>query len=62
MKLCIERHVFAFGRALFPDLRALHGDKAVWKLREQRAAEVAEVAGSTIVRAMGASFVVTQPT
>jgi molybdenum cofactor cytidylyltransferase len=36
-------HPFAFSRALFPALRALHGDKAVWRLREQRATEVAEV-------------------
>jgi molybdenum cofactor cytidylyltransferase len=36
-------HPFAFSRALFGELRALHGDKAVWRLREQLAAEVAEV-------------------
>lgn len=36
-------HPFAFGRAVFDDLRALHGDKAVWKLLEQRAGEVQEV-------------------
>jgi molybdenum cofactor cytidylyltransferase len=36
-------HPFAFGRAAFGDLQALHGDKAVWKLLEQRAGEVAEV-------------------
>jgi molybdenum cofactor cytidylyltransferase len=36
-------HPFAFGAPAFGDLRALHGDKAVWKLLEQRAAEVVEV-------------------
>jgi len=36
-------HPFAFGRELFASLAALHGDKAVWKLREQRAGSVAEV-------------------
>lgn len=36
-------HPFAFGRAVLPVLRELHGDKAVWKLLEQRAAEVVEV-------------------
>jgi molybdenum cofactor cytidylyltransferase len=36
-------HPFAFGRAVFGDLRALHGDKAVWKLLDRRAGEVAEV-------------------
>jgi molybdenum cofactor cytidylyltransferase len=36
-------HPFAFARSLFPTLAALHGDKAVWKLLEQRAGEVAEV-------------------
>jgi molybdenum cofactor cytidylyltransferase len=36
-------HPFAFGRAAFDDLRALHGDKAVWKLLDQRADEIAEV-------------------
>jgi molybdenum cofactor cytidylyltransferase len=36
-------HPFAFGRSVFGDLRALHGDKAVWKLLDRRAAEVAEV-------------------
>lgn len=37
-------HPFAFHRPLFPVLGQLHGDKAVWKLLEQRAADVAEVA------------------
>ena len=36
-------HPFAFGRALFDELRRLHGDKAVWKLLERRGGEVAEV-------------------
>lgn len=37
-------HPFAFGRSVFPTLAGLHGDKAVWKLLEQRASEVVEVA------------------
>lgn len=36
-------HPFAFGQAVLPDLAQLHGDKAVWKLLEQRAADVVEV-------------------
>ncbi len=28
---------------MLPELAAMHGDKAVWKLLEQRAAEVVEV-------------------
>jgi molybdenum cofactor cytidylyltransferase len=36
-------HPFAFSRAVFGDLRALHGDKAVWKLLDARPGEVAEV-------------------
>lgn len=36
-------HPFAFGREVLPDLARLHGDKAVWKLLEQRAADVVEV-------------------
>ena len=36
-------HPFAFDRSVLPDLAALHGDKAVWKLLEQRAAEVTQV-------------------
>jgi molybdenum cofactor cytidylyltransferase len=36
-------HPFAFGRAMFGELAGLHGDKAVWKLLDRRAAEVAEV-------------------
>jgi molybdenum cofactor cytidylyltransferase len=36
-------HPFAFTRALFGELAGLHGDKAVWKLLERHAAEVAEV-------------------
>ena len=36
-------HPFAFRRELFAELGDLHGDKAVWKLLERRAADVAEV-------------------
>lgn len=36
-------HPFAFGSDVLPDLQALHGDKAVWKLLEQRASDVVEV-------------------
>jgi molybdenum cofactor cytidylyltransferase len=36
-------HPFAFGRSAFPALAGLHGDKAVWKLLDQHAAEVVEV-------------------
>ncbi len=36
-------HPLAFGRALFGELRGLHGDKAVWKLLERRADEVVDV-------------------
>jgi molybdenum cofactor cytidylyltransferase len=36
-------HPFAFGRQVFGDLRSLHGDKAVWKMLEQRAGAVEEV-------------------
>jgi len=36
-------HPFAFSAAVLPALRELHGDKAVWKLLEQRAADVVEV-------------------
>lgn len=37
-------HPMAFTRRLLPELAGLHGDKAVWKLLEQRAADVVEVA------------------
>lgn len=37
-------HPFAFGRSVFAELAQLHGDKAVWKLLDRRAADVAEVA------------------
>lgn len=37
-------HPLAFSREVLPALAGLHGDKAVWKLLEQHAAEVAEVA------------------
>jgi molybdenum cofactor cytidylyltransferase len=36
-------HPLAFGRAVFGELRGLHGDKAVWKLMEKRSDEVVEV-------------------
>jgi molybdenum cofactor cytidylyltransferase len=36
-------HPFAFGRAAFSELAAMHGDKAVWKLLDRHAEEVVEV-------------------
>jgi molybdenum cofactor cytidylyltransferase len=36
-------HPFAFDRSAFGVLAALHGDKGVWKLLDQRAGDVAEV-------------------
>jgi molybdenum cofactor cytidylyltransferase len=36
-------HPFAFARSVFGELFGLHGDKAVWKLLEQRAGDVMEV-------------------
>jgi molybdenum cofactor cytidylyltransferase len=36
-------HPFAFGRAAFGELAAMHGDKAVWKLLERHAGAVVEV-------------------
>ncbi len=36
-------HPIAFGRETFTALAGLHGDKAVWKLLDRRAAEVREV-------------------
>lgn len=36
-------HPFAFDRSVLPALAALHGDKGVWRLLEQRAADVVEV-------------------
>jgi molybdenum cofactor cytidylyltransferase len=36
-------HPLAFSRRLFPELRALHGDKAVWKLLDIHAAEAIDV-------------------
>jgi molybdenum cofactor cytidylyltransferase len=36
-------HPFAFARSMFGDLSALHGDKAVWKLRDRLGDAVAEV-------------------
>jgi molybdenum cofactor cytidylyltransferase len=37
-------HPLAFGRDVFDELTHLHGDKGVWRLLDQRAEEVAEVA------------------
>lgn len=36
-------HPLAFDRRIFPKLADLHGDKAVWRLLDERAAEVVEV-------------------
>jgi molybdenum cofactor cytidylyltransferase len=36
-------HPFVFARSLFGDLAELHGDKAVWKLRDRLGDAVAEV-------------------
>ena len=36
-------HPFAFGREVFDDLCGLHGDKAVWRMLDERANDVAEV-------------------
>ena len=36
-------HPLAFARSMFGELAALHGDKAVWKLMDARAGEVADV-------------------
>jgi molybdenum cofactor cytidylyltransferase len=36
-------HPLAFGRALFGDLRELHGDKAIWKLMDRRSDDVVDV-------------------
>ena len=36
-------HPFAFGHEVFDDLRSLHGDKAVWRMLDERADAVAEV-------------------
>jgi molybdenum cofactor cytidylyltransferase len=36
-------HPFAFDDTTFDDLRSLHGDKAVWRLLDERADEVEEV-------------------
>jgi molybdenum cofactor cytidylyltransferase len=36
-------HPFAFDRDVFDDLRALHGDKAVWRMLDERPDDVEEV-------------------
>jgi molybdenum cofactor cytidylyltransferase len=44
-------HPLAFSRAMFGELASLHGDKAVWKLIERHAADVADVpVGGSIPR------------
>jgi molybdenum cofactor cytidylyltransferase len=42
-------HPLAFGRATFGALATLHGDKAVWKLLDQRADDVVDVPVSGLV-------------
>jgi molybdenum cofactor cytidylyltransferase len=42
-------HPFWFSRSVFDDLRALHGDKAVWKVLESGRYSVAEVGIETTV-------------
>ena len=37
-------HPIAFARTMFADLAGLHGDKGVWRLLDERAGEVHEVA------------------
>ena len=36
-------HPLAFSRALFPELRTMHGDKAVWKLLDRHADAAVDV-------------------
>jgi molybdenum cofactor cytidylyltransferase len=36
-------HPFAFGPEVFGDLRALHGDKAVWRMLDERADDVVDI-------------------
>ena len=36
-------HPLAFSRRLFPELRTMHGDKAVWKLLDRHADEAVDV-------------------
>jgi molybdenum cofactor cytidylyltransferase len=38
-------HPFAFARSVFGDLAGLHGDKAVWRLVDERGAEEVRVDG-----------------
>ena len=40
-------HPFVFAEAAFPDLRLLHGDKAVWKLLEQHGDRIDEAPMTT---------------
>lgn len=37
-------HPLAFARSMFEELRAMHGDKAVWKLMDRHAEQVVDVA------------------
>jgi molybdenum cofactor cytidylyltransferase len=39
-------HPLAFSRALFPELRTMHGDKAVWKLLDRHADVAVDVPAS----------------
>ena len=36
-------HPLAFSRVLFPELRTMHGDKAVWKLLDRHADAAVDV-------------------
>jgi molybdenum cofactor cytidylyltransferase len=36
-------HPLAFGREVFADLAALHGDKGVWRLLDRRAGDVRDI-------------------
>jgi molybdenum cofactor cytidylyltransferase len=36
-------HPFAFGHEVFDDLRSLHGDKAIWRMLDERADDVADI-------------------
>jgi molybdenum cofactor cytidylyltransferase len=42
-------HPFAFDRSVFSDLASLHGDKAVWRLLDERGGDVVEVPIAGIV-------------
>ena len=36
-------HPFAFGHEVFDELRSLHGDKAVWRMLDERADDVVDI-------------------